>query len=149
MWHESEIELVLHEVFDGMDPDTEPLIFGDPAYKGAYGVIGAFVRQPRRPLTDQEHCFNTTMSSVRITIEQLFGRTLNLWALNGHKYSQKIGNSPVAAHYLVAVLLTNIMTCISDRDNQVANYFNCKPPTLVEYLGSVSQKDGDVPIEDI
>lgn len=38
MWCESDVELVLHEVFDGMDPNTESLIFSDPAYKGAYGV---------------------------------------------------------------------------------------------------------------
>jgi hypothetical protein len=88
------------------------------------------------------------MSSVRVSIEHLFGRTLNLWASNGHKYSQKIGNSPVAAHYLVAVLLMNIHTCIRDSDNQVANYFDCKPPTLVEYLG-VSQRDGDVLVENV
>jgi hypothetical protein len=89
------------------------------------------------------------MSSVRITIEQLFGRTLRLWALNGHKYSQRLGHSPVAAYYMVAVLLTNIMTCVSDRDNQVANYFNCKLLTLHEYLSSVSEHDGDVPAEDL
>jgi hypothetical protein len=49
----------------------------------------------------------------------------------------------------VVVLLTNIMTCISDRDNQVVSYFNCKPPTLLKYLGNVSQRDSEVPIEDI
>lgn len=149
MWHESDIELFLREVFDGIEDDTEPLIFGDPAYKGAYGVTSAYVRQPRRPLTANEHEFNRTMLAVRITIEQLFGRTLNLWASNRHKYSQKIGHSPVAAHYLVAVLLTNIHTCIGNSDNQVSDYFNCKPPTLVEYLGSVSESDGDVLAENL
>jgi hypothetical protein len=89
------------------------------------------------------------MSTVRITIEQLFGCTLNLWASNGHKYSQKIGNSPVASHYLVAVLLTNIHTCIGSSDNQVSYYFQCKPPTLQQYLGSVSTRDSDIPEEDI
>ena len=89
------------------------------------------------------------MSAVRITIEQLFGRTLNLWASNGHKYSQKIGHSPVAAHYLVVVLLTNIHTCIGGGDDQVAKHFGCKPPTLAEYLGGVSNQDGDVIVEDI
>ena len=78
MWHKLDIESLLHEVFDRMDPNTELLIFGDPAYKGAYSVIGAFVQQPWQPLTNQEQYFNTTMSSVHITIGQLFRRTLNL-----------------------------------------------------------------------
>jgi hypothetical protein len=50
---------------------------------------------------------------------------------------------------MVAVLLTNIKTCIDTEDNQVSRYFDCKPPTLVEYLGSVSRKDGDVPEQNI
>jgi hypothetical protein len=49
---------------------------------------------------------------------------------------------------MVAVLLTNIKTCVDVTDNQVLMYFNCKPLTLLEYLGSVSQKDRDVPEED-
>ena len=69
-----------------------------------------------------------------------------MWASNTHKYSQKIGNSPVAACYLVAVLLTNIQTCISD-ENQMAKHFECKAPTLVEYLGGVSAQDDDVSVE--
>jgi hypothetical protein len=55
----------------------------------------------------------------------------------------------VARYYLIVVLLTNIHTCIGNSDNQVANYFNCEPPTLHEYLGGVLEQDGDVPIEDI
>lgn len=33
-------------------------------------------------------------------------------------------------------------------DNQVARHFGCKPPTLVDYLGGVSDQDGDVIVED-
>jgi hypothetical protein len=87
------------------------------------------------------------MSTVCITIKQLFRRTLNLWARNRHKYSQKIGHSLVAAYYLVAILLTNMQLCISS--NQVAEYFNYKPLTLVEYLGYVLEQDGDVPTKNI
>ena len=55
----------------------------------------------------------------------------------------------MAANYLVAVLLTNIHTCIGESDNQVVDYFNCKPPTLAKYLGGVLEQDGDSPIENL
>lgn len=149
IWHESKIEAVLHRLFQGVSKDEEPLIFGDPAYKGAYGVIGPYIRRPGRPLTAEEIDFNCTMSTIRISIEHLFGRVLNLCALDGHKYSRQIGNQPVAAYYMVAVLLTNIRTCLGDCGNQVSSFFACPPPTLREYLGSVSRADGDIIDEDI
>jgi nuclease HARBI1 len=149
LWHESELEIVLKDLFSSFEEDTEPMLFGDPAYKGAYGIMGAYVQKPGQQLTNAKLAFNRSMSSIRITIEQLFGRTLNLWARNGHKYSQKLRSSPVAAYYMIAVLLTNIKTCVDDRDNQVASYFGCKAPSLFDYLGSVSQKDGNVLEQDV
>jgi hypothetical protein len=50
---------------------------------------------------------------------------------------------------MIAVLLTNIRTYIGDSNNQVSNYFNYRPPTLREYLGSISRADGDIMEEDI
>ena len=79
--------------------------------------------------------FNKEPSGVRITIEQLSGQTSKLWAGNRYKYSQQVGSSPVAAYYMVAVILTNVKTCV---DMKVAQYFSCKPPTPVEYLGNIS-----------
>jgi nuclease HARBI1 len=72
------------------------------------------------------------MSKVRITIEQCFGEVLKYWQFNSHKYNLKIGNSPVGGMYMVAVLLTNIQTCL--RGNQVSEYFDCTPPSLDVYL---------------
>ena len=144
LWHQSDIETILHNLFNDILQDQEPLIYSDPAYNGSFGIMCPFVRQPGRQLTFIQQQANATMSSIRVSIEHLFGYTLNLWAANGYKYSQKIGHSPVAARYLVAVLLTNIRTCI-DSGNQVAYYFNYKPPTLAEYLRTVSERDGDIP----
>ena len=50
---------------------------------------------------------------------------------------------------MIAVFLTNIRTYLGDNSNQVFSYFNCRPPTLREYLGSVSRVDGDIIEEDI
>jgi hypothetical protein len=65
--------VVLRKVFEGLELDTKLLIFRDLAYKGAFGVLGAYVQQPQKPLTADQQWFNVTMSTVRISIEQLFG----------------------------------------------------------------------------
>ena len=135
LWHESGIEEELQRTFADIPDHAIPLIYGDPAYTGAYGVIGAFTRQPGQQLSEAEKQFNTTMSSVRITIEQIFGRTVKLWASNSHKATLRIGHSPVAAPYFVAIFLTNIHTIM--HGNQVSMYFGVQPPTLEEYLTSV------------
>jgi len=139
----------LQEVFRGYSEDEEPLIYGDPAYTGAYRVIGPYLRQPRRPLLAKEMEFNYIISTIRISIEHLFGRILKLWGSDGYKYSRQIGNQPVAAYYMIAIFLTNVRTCLGNNGNQVSSYFNCRPPTLREYLGSVSRADGDITEEDI
>jgi hypothetical protein len=68
LWHESDIETVLRNLFVGVEDGTESVLYGDPAYVGSYGVIGAYVRQPGRPLTDAQSAFNRELSSIRITI---------------------------------------------------------------------------------
>jgi len=78
IWHESEVELILREVFNSIPEDEEPLIFGDPAYKGAYSVIRPYIQQPRRPLTAREREFNYNTSTICILIEHLFSYILNL-----------------------------------------------------------------------
>ena len=82
------------------------------------------------------------MSRVYITIEQIFGLVLNLWAINGYKYSLKVGHTPVASLYMVSVLFTNIRTCL--RGNIVSQYFNCIPPSLEEYLGAFNPSEDSI-----
>ena len=62
---------------------------------------------------------------------------------------QKIGCLPVAAYYIVAVLLTNIKTYLDIENNQVSQYFGYKPLTFVKYLDSVLQREGNVLEENI
>jgi hypothetical protein len=78
IWHESKVEAILQEVFRGYSEDEEPLIYRDPAYTSVYGVIGPYLRQPRRPLLAKEMEFNYIMSTIRISIEHLFGHVLKL-----------------------------------------------------------------------
>jgi hypothetical protein len=64
LWHKLELEIILRDLFSNVEEDTKPLLFGDLAYKGAYGIIGAYVRQLRRPLTNTQHAFNRSMLSI-------------------------------------------------------------------------------------
>lgn len=47
------------------------------------------------------------MSSIYISFEQVFGVTQQKWISNAFKIQMKGGLQPVAAYYLVSVLLTN------------------------------------------
>jgi hypothetical protein len=45
---------------------------------------------------------------------------------------QKLMESPLAKHYIVAVFLANCHTCLyGDQHNE---YFDCDPPSLDDYL---------------
>ena len=53
------------------------------------------------------------MSRCRIQVENLFGKVSMLWQSNQLSSKLQSLNSPVAAYYIVALLLTTIHTCIS------------------------------------
>ena len=69
---------------------------------------------------------------MRMSVEHCFGLTQNLWLKNGFELSSKIGESPVACYFRVAVLLLNCYTCL--RGNQVGRKFVITPPKLGQYL---------------
>ena len=57
-----------------------------------------------------------------------------LWDKITHKLHQCIYQSPVTEEYLVCVVLANLHTCLYG--NQVSEKFECRPPTVPEYLAS-------------
>jgi hypothetical protein len=81
--------------------------------------------------------FNVTMSRVRITVEWGYSRVSRLWQHINFKDNQKVFKSPIGAQYMVAVLLTNAITCI-DRGNEISDYFGCAPPTLEDFFATLS-----------
>ena len=99
----------------------------DPAYNDGYGIFC-----PYTEATGPRHKFNKDMSSARIAVENSFGITRNLWTAHAFNKHMKLGLQPVAAYYMVAVLLTNCYTCI--RGNQTSGRFMMRPPTLHQYL---------------
>ena len=95
-----------------------------------------------RPFADEkinvEHtAFNEVMSSVRICVEWEFGDIVTQWAHVNYKRNQVIANgSRPGQQYIVAALLSNCRNCL--RPAQTSQYFECLPPTLEEYIASLS-----------
>ncbi len=116
--------------------ETRYVIYGDPAYGINDVVISGF---KGASLSDQEAEFNQRMSSVRVSVEWGFGIVLKLWTFIDYKSSQKLWLQAVGVQYTVAVLLTNIHTCMR-RGNQISTYFDLAPPTAREYLHRDNQE---------
>jgi hypothetical protein len=102
-------------------------LYGDPAYHNTYGIIAPY---SSIGLTDQQEAFNVAMSRCRIAVENAFGLTANLWAANQFAVGLQSRRSPVAAYYMVAILITNIYICVRAQPSP----FGLTPPLLEEYL---------------
>ena len=132
VWCETGLENRLRILDEGVQNEDWLYLYGDPAYTASYGIIGPFKADVGRPLNVALREMNAHMSSLRISVEHGFGKIMQLWQFNGHEKSLKIGLSPVAGYYIVAVLLANIHTCL--RGSQTSTKFHCNPPPLQVYL---------------
>lgn len=146
---QSRLEARLRDVMHNHQDDTLYL-YGDAAYKALSFVFGPY--PGGRTLQGPQAEFNKQLSSVRISIEQCFGRTQNLFAINSFKYALKSGLQPVALYWEISVLLTNIYTCLHPSSNPVTTRFGIAPMSLAEYLSAEATDryavTGSVPPED-
>lgn len=108
------------------------VIYGDPAY-GINDVIVAGFKGAT--LTQEQAEFNRRMSSVRVSVEWGFGIVLRLWPQVDYKSTQKLWACAVGKMYQVAVLLTNLHTCMRG-GNQLSDTFQLAPPSPSAYLAS-------------
>ena len=104
-------------------------IYGDPAYPLRVHLQGPF-RNPH--LTPLMEAFNASMSSVRISMEWLFGDVINYFKFLDFKKNLKIGMSSIGKMYIVCALLHNARTCLYG--NETSSFFELEPPTLEEYF---------------
>jgi hypothetical protein len=109
-------------------------IFGDPAYG-----VGPHIMSPFSGLgeqTEEEQEWNSEMSAVRIEVEHGFGIVSNTWPFfnAGWNLKMHLYSSPVGRYYCVGVLLTNCLNCLRPNHWKVAQYFDCPPPMLIDYL---------------
>ena len=102
---------VLHELEqNAFSPTGEPMcVFGDPAYP-----LRVHLQAPFRHgiLTPAMEAYNAEMSSVRVTVEWLFGDVINGFKYLDFKKNLKIGMSSAGKMYLVCAILNNAITCL-------------------------------------
>ena len=72
--------------------------------------------------------YNLDMSSIRVTVEWLFGDTINDFMFLDFKKNLKIGMGSVGKMYLVRTLLNNAVTCLYG--NKTSEFFGIDPPSL-------------------
>lgn len=111
-------------------PNNEPLcLYGDPAYPLRAHLQGPF---RNAAMTREMAEYNQAMSSVRISVEWLFGEIVKYFKFVDFKRQQNISLSPVGKIYVVSAILQNALTCLYD--NPVSTYFALNPPSLDEYF---------------
>ena len=111
-------------------PTGNPVcVYGDPAYP-----LRTHLQTPFRQaqLTQQMQAYNAAMSSVRVSVEWLYGEVINSFKFLDYKKNLKIELSNVGKMYIVCALLRNAITCLYG--NQVSLFFEHEPPTLEEYF---------------
>ncbi len=133
MWRRSGCPERLREVIQG---HKILYLYGDPAYRSSYGVACPWTDpRGRRFLPADKQAWNRALSSVRISVEQGFGRTQCLWTYTAYAKGLRAGSSLVGAYFFVAVLLTNCHTCL--RGISAAGSRFLVPPPLVEAYLSI------------
>jgi nuclease HARBI1 len=104
-------------------------IYGDSGYN-----LRPYMEVPYQGsnLSEEQKSLNKAMSAIRITVEWIFKEVKQYWSTMDYKRKLRVGEFPVGALYIAAMLLTNLRNCIYP--NPTAQYFSCRPPTLEEYL---------------
>ena len=104
-------------------------LYGDPAYP-----IRVHLQVPFRQnaITPAIEAFNSSMSSVRESVEWTFGDVVKSYKALDFKSNLKIGLSSVGKMYLVCALIQNAITCLYG--NLTSNFFEIEPPSLHDYL---------------
>lgn len=108
---------------------TPMCVYGDPAYPLRIHLQAPFRQAHLTPLME---AYNTAMSTVRTSVEWIFGDIINSFKFLDYKKNLKIGLSTVGKMYVVCAVLRNAITCLYG--NQTSEYFELEPPTLEEYF---------------
>ena len=102
------------------------------AYMGILHIPSGFTCKDHSALTPQMEMFNGSMSSVRVSVEWLFGDILNYLKFLDFKKNLKVGLSNIGKTYVVCALMRNAVTCLYG--NQTSEFFELDPPSLQEYF---------------
>ena len=134
MLNESRLEDRLSDpVFDNY------VVYGDQGYTYRAHVARPFRAAQLSPL---RRAFNERMATVRVSVEWGFARVKQLFAFLSFVPSLRVYNSPVGKVYRVAVLLSNMITCLEGK-SEASEYFHCSPPSLDEYMAQFLAAESD------
>ena len=109
--------------------NSSGFLYGDPAYTVRVHLQGPF---KGAIITPQMQAFNSAISTVRISVECLFGNITNYFKFVDFKKNLKICLSSVGKMYIVCAILHNALTCLYG--NQTSSHFDLNPPSLQEYF---------------
>ena len=104
-------------------------VYGDPAYPLRPQLQALF---RGAVLTDDIKRFNTAMSSVRVSVEWLFGDVVNQFKFVDFKKNLKVALSPIGKIYITRAVLNNALICMYG--NNTSTFFGINPPTVHEYF---------------
>ena len=107
-------------------------VYGDPAYPLRPHLMAPYRMGDVAELTDVMKEFNRAMSSLRVSVEWLFGDISNSFKFIDFRKNLKLRLSAVGKFYIVAALIRNILTCLYG--NTTCKYFKVNPPTIYSYL---------------
>ena len=126
----AESNLLQNLEIHAFSPTGEPMcLYGDPAYPLRLQLQAPF---RELQLTPEMVAYNKSMSSVRVSVEWIFGDIVNYFKFMDFKKNLKIGLSQVGKMYIVAAVLRNALTCLYG--NETSQFFELDPPTLQEYF---------------
>lgn len=111
-------------------PTGVPLcLYGDPAYP-----LRVHLQSPFKGavLTPDMMAYNKSMSTVRTSVEWIFGDIIKSFKFLDFKNNLKIGLSTVGKMYIVCSLIRNALTCMYG--NQSCEFFGLDPPLIQEYF---------------
>jgi len=112
-------------------PQRRLKLYADKIYNTCPLITAAFNRRHGAVLPWMT-AENSLMSKIRVAVEWTFGNIVMLYKFVDFAKGQKLMESPLAKHYVVAVLLANCHTCIYGVQHN--EYFDCDPPSLADYL---------------
>ncbi|XP_048587454.1 uncharacterized protein LOC116601948 [Nematostella vectensis] len=122
---------ILHEVENNaFSPTGQAMcMYGDPAYPLRVHLQTPFRNGVLTPMMEE---YNSRMSSVRSSVEWLFGEIINDFKFLDFKKNLKLNLSCVGKMYLVCALLENVITCLYG--NTTSEFFGLDPPSIYYYL---------------
>ena len=132
-WHDARVlrnsGLMTHLQRNLMINNVQHFAYADGAYPLMSCLMAPFKGDH---LTERQQQFNNAMGDARRSVEHGFAHVIRQFAFLDYKKNLKKGLQRVHLYYQVGTILANCFTCLYG--NQIADYFNMRPPELEEYL---------------